>query len=75
MGLSLNCGCHLRGPYNKDYSILGSMLGSAYFRKLTHRASGLRAGVSSFGLRVQGYGQVLGFCDSAGWFPETLGAP
>ena len=25
---------HFRGPNNKDYSILGSMLGSPYFGKL-----------------------------------------
>ena len=27
-------GYHFGGPYNKDYSILGSILGSPYFGKL-----------------------------------------
>ena len=27
MGVSQNLGCHFGGPYNKDYSILGSILG------------------------------------------------
>ena len=27
------------GPYNKDYSILGSILGSPYFRKLPYSGS------------------------------------
>ena len=29
-------GYHFGGPYNKDYNILGSILGSPYFGKLPH---------------------------------------
>ena len=36
MGVSQNYGYHLRGPHNKDYSILGSILGSPFFGKLPH---------------------------------------
>ena len=46
MGVSLNEGYHFGGPKNKDYSILGSILGSPYFGKLPYRrstgSSGLR---------------------------------
>ena len=34
MGVSENWGYLIRGPQNKDYCILGSVLGSPYFRKL-----------------------------------------
>ena len=34
LGVSQNWGYPFGGPYNKDYSILGSILGSPYFRKL-----------------------------------------
>ena len=33
MGISNNSGCPFGGPYNKDYSILGSILGSPHFGK------------------------------------------
>ena len=36
MGISQNYGYHFGGPHNKDYSILGSILGSPYFGKLPH---------------------------------------
>ena len=32
----LLAGTLFRGPYNKDYSILGSILGSPYFGKLPY---------------------------------------
>ena len=32
--VSKNYGYHFGGPHNKDYSILGSILGSPYFGKL-----------------------------------------
>ena len=32
--------CLFGGPYNKDYSILGCMLGSPCFGKLQHRGLG-----------------------------------
>ena len=34
-------GILFRGPYDKDYSILGSILGSPYFGKLPYRGLGL----------------------------------
>ena len=36
MGLSQIRGTLFRGPYNEDYSILGSILGSPYFGQLTY---------------------------------------
>ena len=36
MGVSQNWGYHFRGPHNKDYSILGSILGSPYLGKLPY---------------------------------------
>ena len=33
MGVSQNKGYHFGDPHNKDYSILGSILGSPYFGK------------------------------------------
>ena len=36
MGLSQIRGTLFRGPYNKDYSILGSILGSPCFGKLPY---------------------------------------
>ena len=36
MGVSQNWGYLFGGPYNKDYSILGSILGSPYFGKLPY---------------------------------------
>ena len=36
MGVSQIRGTLFRGPYNKDYSILGSILGSPYFGKLPY---------------------------------------
>ena len=46
---------HFRGPCNKDYSILGSILGSPHFGKLPFKASGdakLQLWVQGLGLRV-----------------------
>ena len=37
MGVSQNWGYHFGGPCNKDYSILGSILGSPYFGKLPNQ--------------------------------------
>ena len=34
MGASQNWGYHFRSPNNKDYSVLGSILGSPYLGKL-----------------------------------------
>ena len=34
LGVSQNSGYLFGGPHNKDYSILGSILGSPYFGKL-----------------------------------------
>ena len=36
MGVSQNLGYHFGGPYNKDYSFLGSILGYPYFGKLPY---------------------------------------
>ena len=36
MGISQNYGYLLGGPHNKDYSMLGSTLGSPCFGKLPH---------------------------------------
>ena len=37
MGISQNYGYLFGGPHNKDYSILGSILGPPYFGKLPYR--------------------------------------
>ena len=39
MGVSQIWGYHFRGPHNKDYSILGSILGSPYIGKLPYSES------------------------------------
>ena len=39
MVVSGNQGYHFQGPYNKDFSILGSILGSPYLGKLPYRFS------------------------------------
>ena len=36
IGVSQNLGYHFRGPHIKDYSILGSILGSPYLGKLPY---------------------------------------
>ena len=36
MGGFLKLGYHFGGPHDKDYSILGSILGFSYFGKLPH---------------------------------------
>ena len=36
MGVFQNYGYHFGGPYNKDYGILGSILGSPYVGKLPY---------------------------------------
>ena len=41
MGISQNSGYHFGGPYNKDYSVLGSILGSPYLWKLPDRFRGM----------------------------------
>ena len=48
MGVSQNWGYLFGGPYNKDYSILGSILGSPYFGKLPFSSLG-----SSLGFRIR----------------------
>ena len=52
MGVSQNQGYHFRGPHNKDYSILGSILGSPYLGKLP--CIGLRVWVWGLGFEVWG---------------------
>ena len=42
-GLAGNYGYHFGGPHNKDYSILGSILGLPYFGKLPGVFVGPRA--------------------------------
>ena len=42
MGVSQNYGYLLWGPHNKDYSILGSILGSPYLGKLPYCPKNLR---------------------------------
>ena len=37
MRVSQNWGYLSEGPYNRDYSILGSILGSPYFGKIPYR--------------------------------------
>ena len=37
MGVSQNWGYRFGGPHNKDYSILGSILGSPYFGKVQYK--------------------------------------
>ena len=41
MGVSPIWGYHFEGPNNKDFSILGSILGSPYFGKLPYSARNL----------------------------------
>ena len=53
MGVSQNLGYLIGGPYNKDYNILGSILGSPYFVKLPNRDTGKENGNRySAGFRV-----------------------
>ena len=57
MGVSQNYGYHFGGPNNKDYSILGSILGSPYSGKVP-LVFGFK-GVGWFkglGFRVYGFG-------------------
>ena len=42
MGVSQNQGYHFGGPNSKDYSILGSILGSPYLGKLPYTGLLLR---------------------------------
>ena len=44
--VSQNQGYLIGGPYNKDYSILGSILGSPYFGKLPCHATASFRGAS-----------------------------
>ena len=60
MGVSQNQGYHFRGPNNKDYSILGSILGSPYFGKLPYRNYKRDPFPHSLlSSREQNFGQVL----------------
>ena len=47
MGVFQNQGYLFGGPYKKDYSILGSILGSPYFEKLPYRDIGPKNGESN----------------------------
>ena len=51
MGVSQNYGYLFEGPHNKDYSILGSILGSPYFGKLPYT---LNPNKYSFGGSLEG---------------------
>ena len=46
MGVSRNYGYHSGGPYNEDYSSLGSILGSPYFGKLPNLKSDTARGLN-----------------------------
>ena len=59
MGVSQHYGYLLGDPYNKDYSILGSLLGSPNFGKLPYRFTwgyiGLHRLIRVLGWRVRGF--------------------
>ena len=55
MGVSQNYGYLFGGPHNKDYSILGSILGSSYFGKLPYILIFVN-GFLAANLEVQGLG-------------------
>ena len=48
MGVSQNCGYLFGGPHNKDYSILGSIVGCPYFGKLPYRGLYRRTTLGDF---------------------------
>ena len=57
------------GPYNKDYNILGSILGSPHFWKLPYsklREGGLYRGLSNIGFRVQDLGFRVSYLEGRG---------
>ena len=56
MGVSQNQGYLFGGPYNKDYSILGSILGSPYFGKLPDQSVRTHKSGSFPDIRAQGLG-------------------
>ena len=47
LGVSQNYGYLFGSPHNKDYSILGSILGFPYFGKLPFRVEGFRVNLHS----------------------------
>ena len=54
-GVSQNFGYHFGGPNNRDYSIMGSILGSPNFEKLPFKAEGLQVwGAAPFCFRLRG---------------------
>ena len=63
MGVSQNRGYPFGGPNSKDYSILGSILGSPYFGKLQYGSKG-------FGVE----GLCLKILVCANW-PHAFGGP
>ena len=60
MGVSQHSGYHFRGPNNKDCTILGSILGSPYFGKLSYWDNGKMEIILGSGFRVLGF-RVLRF--------------
>ena len=69
MGVSQNQGCHFGGPYNKDYSILGSTLGSPYLGKLPYLV--FSKSQDHF-LRLSENGAVFG---ESAWLSRVLRSP
>ena len=59
MRVSENLGYLFGGPHTWDYSILGSILGFPYLRKLPNCF--LRASVKILGFRLQGLRVLMGF--------------
>ena len=57
-GVSYNLEYLFGGPYNKDSSILGSILGSPYFGKLPYGAIASAATAETLGLEKQGTTRV-----------------
>ena len=64
-GVSQNLGYLFGGPYNKDYSILGSILGYPNFGKLPYIYISLSLSLSLFtqALGAQCFTQMTGFTD------------
>ena len=57
MGVSQNWGYLLRGPYDQEHRILGSILGSPYFGKLPSLPSIRRQRSSKYGVSEDVYSQ------------------
>ena len=57
MGVCQNYGYPFGGPYNKDYNILRSILGSRHLGNVPYRDDGKETGNYYLGFRVQGLGQ------------------